>query len=211
MFEGGFLGLDNIGLFNRSDPLPTGGVLEQADCTSWMAFYCLSMLNIALELAKHRRIDEDNASKFSEHLIWIRDAMTFRSGGEEASLWSESDGFYYDAISWGTPYTQQLRVQSLLGLISLFAVLTLEPALIDRFPSFKRRLNWLVDNKHDVAEPNIASLKSCGKEDRLLLSLVNKDRLIQILKRILDKVRAIGNSSFPNTTSFKFETCLLIG
>ncbi|KAK8037019.1 cytoplasmic protein [Apiospora marii] len=104
VFEGGFLGLDNIGLFNRSEPLPTGGVLEQADSTGWMAFYCLCMLNIALELAKHRRIYEDIASKFFEHFIFISDAMTFKSGQkEEKSLWNEEDGFYYDAISWGGP------------------------------------------------------------------------------------------------------------
>jgi len=193
VFEGGFLGLDNIGLFNRSDPLPTGGVLEQADSTGWMAFYCLSMLNIALELAKHRRIYEDIASKFFEHFILISDAMTYRSGEGEASLWNESDGFYYDAISWGGPWRQQLPVRSLVGLIPLFAVLTLEPEIIDKFPSFKRRLNWFVENQHDVAERNIASLKQRGKEDRLLLSLVNKDRLVQILKRMLDETEFLSD------------------
>lgn len=93
VFEGGFLGLDNIGIFNRSEPLPTGGVLEQADSTGWMAFYSLSMLNISLELAKHRRIYEDIASKFFEHFIFISDAMTYKDGGKEESLWNEEDGF----------------------------------------------------------------------------------------------------------------------
>lgn len=193
IFEGGFLGLDNIGLFNRSDPLPTGGVLEQADSTGWMAFYCLSMLNIALELAKHRRIYEDIASKFFEHFILISDAMTYRSGEAEASLWNEDDGFYYDAINWGGPWTQQLPVRSLVGLIPLFAVLTLEPELINKFPSFKRRLNWFVENRYDVAERNIASLKRRGKDDRLLLSLVNKDRLVQILKKMLDETEFLAD------------------
>lgn len=94
VFEGGFLGLDNIGLFNRSEPIPTGGVLKQADSTGWMAFYCLSMLNIALELAKHRPICEDIASKFFEHFILISDAMTHRVAGKETSLWNDDDGFY---------------------------------------------------------------------------------------------------------------------
>ena len=202
VFEGGFLGLDNIGLFNRSDPLPTGGVLEQADSTGWMAFYCLSMLNIALELAKHRRIYEDIASKFFEHFILISDAMTYRSGGQEESLWNEKDGFYYDAISWGGPWTQQLPVRSLVGLIPLFAVLTLEPELINKFPSFKRRMNWFVENRHDVAERNIASLKRRGKEDRLLLSLVNKDRLVQILKSMLDETEFLADHGIRSLSKF---------
>ena len=192
VFEGGFLGLDNIGLFNRSEPLPTGGVLEQADSTGWMAFYCLSMLNISLELAKHRRIYEDIASKFFEHFILISDAMTFRSGGDEKSLWNQDDGFYYDAISWGGPWTQQLPVRSLVGLIPLYAVLTLEPELIDKFPSFRRRMNWFIDNRHDVAERNIASMRKRGKGERLLLSLVSRERLEKILKRMLDETEFLS-------------------
>ncbi|KAJ5604447.1 hypothetical protein N7510_009601 [Penicillium lagena] len=193
VFEGGFLGLDNIGLFNRSEPLPTGGVLEQADSTGWMAFYCLCMLNIALELAKHRRTYEDIASKFFEHFILISDAMTYRSGEDNIkSLWNEEDNFYYDAISYGGPWTQQLPVRSLVGLIPLYAVLTLEPELINKFPSFKRRLNWFIENKADVAERNIASMKRRGKDDRLLLSLVSKDRLEMILKRMLDETEFLS-------------------
>jgi hypothetical protein len=187
VFEGGFLGLDNIGLFNRSDPLPTGGVLEQADSTGWMAFYCLSMLNICLELAKHRRIYEDMASKFLEHFILISDAMQHRSGGEAESLWDDKDGFYYDAISWGGPWSQKMPVRSLVGLIPLYACCTLEPHVIDQFPSFKRRLNWFIQNKPELAERNMSSLKVRGKGDRLLLALCNKDRLKSILKRMLDE------------------------
>jgi hypothetical protein len=192
IFEGGFLGLDNIGLFNRSEPLPTGGVLEQADSTGWMAFYCLNMLNISLELAKHRRIYEDIASKFFEHFLLISDAMTFRAGGQEKSLWNEKDGFYYDAISWGGPWSQQLPVRSLVGLIPLYAVMTLEPELINKFPSFKRRLNWFIENRHEVAERNMASMRKRGKDERLLLSLVSKDRLEKILKRMLDETEFLS-------------------
>ncbi|PQE05841.1 glycoside hydrolase family 63 protein [Rutstroemia sp. NJR-2017a BVV2] len=188
VFEGGFLGLDNIGLFNRSEPLPTGGVLEQADSTGWMAFYCLCMLNIALELAKHRRIYEDIASKFFEHFMLISDAMTYKNGAEgEKSLWNEEDGFYYDAISYGGPWSQQLPVRSLVGLIPLYATLTLEPELVNKLPSFKKRLQWFIDNRHDVAERNMASIKKRGKDNRILLSLVSKDRLEKILKRMLDE------------------------
>ncbi|KAK8134672.1 glycoside hydrolase family 63 [Apiospora sp. TS-2023a] len=188
VFEGGFLGLDNIGLFNRSEPLPTGGVLEQADSTGWMAFYCLCMLNIALELAKHRRIYEDIASKFFEHFIFISDAMTFKSGQtEEKSLWNEEDGFYYDAISWGGPWTQQLPVRSLVGLIPLYATLTLEPELINKLPSFKKRVDWFIENRCDVAERNMASIRKRGKGNRILLAMVSKERLERILKRMLDE------------------------
>ncbi|KAL8651441.1 MAG: hypothetical protein Q9226_004702, partial [Calogaya cf. arnoldii] len=202
IFEGGFLGLDNIGLFNRSDPLPTGGQLEQADSTGWMAFYSLSMLNIALELAKHRRIYEDMASKFFEHFIMISDAMTYPSAGKEASLWNVQDGFYYDAISWGGPWSKQLPVRSLVGLIPLYAVQTLEPELINKFPSFKRRLQWFIDNRNDVAERNMSSLKSRGKEDRLLLSLVNKDRLVQILKRMLDETEFLSEHGIRSLSKY---------
>ncbi|KAK4120828.1 hypothetical protein N657DRAFT_648622 [Parathielavia appendiculata] len=188
VFEGGFLGLDNIGLFNRSEPLPTGGTLEQADSTGWMAFYCLNMLNIALELAKHRRIYEDIATKFFEHFILISDAMTFRMGEKEAqSLWNEQDGFYYDAISWGGPWIQQLPVRSLVGLIPLYATLTLEPELINRLPAFKKRVEWFMNNRCDVAERTMHSIRTRGRGNRILLSLVNKERLVKILERMLDE------------------------
>ncbi|KAK6345439.1 hypothetical protein TWF718_007355 [Orbilia javanica] len=187
VFEGGFLGLDNIGLFNRSEPLPTGGVLEQADSTGWMAFYCLNMLNISLELAKHRRTYEDIASKFFEHFILISDALTYKRGDRETSLWNEEDGFYYDAISWGGPWAQQLPVRSLVGLIPLYACLTLEPEVMKRLPSFKKRFQWFVENRSEVAERNIHSIRHRGKGQRILLALVNKDRLVRILQKMLDE------------------------
>jgi hypothetical protein len=203
VFEGGFLGLDNIGLFNRSEPLPTGGVLEQADSTGWMAFYCLCMLNIALELAKHRRIYEDIASKFFEHFILISDAMTYKSGQkEEKSLWNEEDGFYYDAISWGGPWTQQLPIRSLVGLIPLYATLTLEPELINKLPSFKKRVDWFIENRHDMAERNMASIRKRGKDNRLLLSLVSKDRLTKILKRMLDEDEFFSEHGIRSLSKF---------
>jgi hypothetical protein len=128
------------------------------------------------------------ASKFFEHFILISDAMSFeQEGGERASLWNDKDGFYYDAISYGGPWSQQLPVKSLVGLIPLFAVSTLEPELMRKFPSFKKRVDWFIENKSDMAERNLASLSRKGKGDRMLLSLVSKKRLVTILEKMLDE------------------------
>ncbi|KZT43655.1 hypothetical protein SISSUDRAFT_1040134 [Sistotremastrum suecicum HHB10207 ss-3] len=188
VFEGGFLGLDNIGAFNRSEPLPTGGVLRQADGTAWMAFFALNMLNMALELAKHNPVYEDIASKFFEHFIFIADAMTFRGEGDnQLSLWNEEDGFYYDAIQFGPGHSIQMPIHSLVGLIPLYATLTLEPAVINRFPGFKKRMEWFIENRPEISARNMANMKARGRDDRRLLALASKDRLVQILKRMLDE------------------------
>ncbi|KIY50404.1 hypothetical protein FISHEDRAFT_39502 [Fistulina hepatica ATCC 64428] len=187
VFEGGFLGLDNIGAFNRSEPLPTGGVLRQADGTAWMAFYSLNMLNIALELAKHNPVYEDIASKFFEHFIVIADAMTYQAGDESFSLWSEEDGIYYDAIQFGPGDAMQLPVRSLVGLIPLYATLVLEPATINRFPGFKKRLEWFMENRPEVSARNMANMKAGGKGERRLLALASKERLVRLLEKMLDE------------------------
>ncbi|KAF9038280.1 hypothetical protein BDZ89DRAFT_1129641 [Hymenopellis radicata] len=187
VFEGGFLGLDNIGAFNRSEPLPTGGVLRQADGTAWMAFYCLNMLNMALELAKHNPVYEDIASKFFEHFIFIADAMTYKEGDDEFSLWNEQDGMYYDAIQFGPGNSMQLPVRSLVGLIPLYATLVLEPATLNRFPGFKKRVEWFIDNRPEVAARNMANMKVRGKDERRLMALASKERLVQILEKMLDE------------------------
>lgn len=187
VFEGGFLGLDNIGAFNRSEPLPTGGVLRQADGTAWMAFFCLNMLNMALELAKHNSVYEDIASKFFEHFIFIADAMTYKPDPDnELSLWNEDEGFYFDAIQWGN-HAQQMPVRSLVGLIPLYATLVLEPSTINRFPGFKKRMEWFIENRPEMSKRNMANMKGRGKGDRRLLALCDKDRLVKILERMLDE------------------------
>lgn len=187
VFEGGFLGLDNIGAFNRSEPLPTGGVLRQADGTAWMAFFSLNMLSMALELAKHNPVYEDIASKFFEHFIFIADAMTYKPDPDnELSLWNEEEGFYFDAIQWGN-YAQQLPVRSLVGLIPLYATLVLEPSTIERFPGFKKRMEWFIENRPEIANRNMANMKGRGKGDRRLLALCDKNRLLKILEKMLDE------------------------
>ncbi|KAG0149382.1 hypothetical protein CROQUDRAFT_330424 [Cronartium quercuum f. sp. fusiforme G11] len=194
VFEGGFLGLDNIGLFNRSEPLPTGGTLRQADGTAWMGFFALNMLNIALELAKHNPVYEDIASKFFEHFLFISEAMTFGDPhDEQSSLWNDEDGFYYDAISWGVGNSRQMPVRSLVGLIPLYATLTLEPGVLKRFPGFKKRMDWCIENRPELVSKNIiANMKGVGKNERKLLALANESRLKRILERMLDETEFLS-------------------
>ena len=130
VFQGGFLGLDNIGVFDRSAPLPTGGYINQADGTAWMAMYCLNLMRIALELAQHNHVYEDIATKFFEHFLYIAEAMT-NIGGEGIGLWDEEDQFFYDELNLSDGTIIPLKVRSMVGLIPLFAVETLEPDLLD--------------------------------------------------------------------------------
>jgi hypothetical protein len=185
IFQGGFLGLDNIGVFDRSAPLPTGGHLEQSDGTSWMGMYCLNMLAIALELAREDPAYEDIASKFFEHFVYISHAMNnFGSGGR--SLWNEEDGFYYDVLQLPDGEEYFLKIRSMVGLIPLFAVETLEPETIDKLPGFKRRMQWFIDNHPDVPD-HIDMTQSSARGVRLLLSLVSKKQLGRVLSRMLDE------------------------
>ena len=140
LFAGGFLGLDNIGVFDRSHPLPTGGFLQQADGTAWMGFYCLTMLSIALELAEADPVYEDMASKFFEHFIAIADAMNSLGG---TGLWDEQDGFYYDQLKVDGRQIP-LRTRSLVGLIPLIAVEVIETSQIEKMPGFKKRMEWFL-------------------------------------------------------------------
>jgi len=184
VFQGGFLGLDNIGVFDRSKELPTGGHIKQSDSTSWMAMYCLNMLVIAIELAKENSAYEDIASKFFEHFLYIAYAMNHRSS-EVYGLWDEDDGFYYDILHLPNGQVQFLKVRSLVGLIPLLAVLTLEPEIVDKMPGFKRRLNWFIENRPDLKN-DVASMDKPGVGERLLLALVSEDRFRKILARMLD-------------------------
>ncbi|EDO19498.1 hypothetical protein Kpol_1018p26 [Vanderwaltozyma polyspora DSM 70294] len=215
VFEGGFLGLDNIGIFNRSEPLPTGGVLEQADSTGWMAFFSLQMLNIALELAKDNPAYEDIASKFFEHFVLISDSMSYEYKIElngssckeviKANLWNEEDQFYYDAISWGDGNKQQLPIRSLVGLIPLYASMTLEPHLLTQFPGFKKRVDWFINNRPEIFDRNIASMTKRGVGERMLLSLVTKDRLLSILRRLLDETEFLSEYGIRSMSKYHEE------
>jgi len=183
VFEGGFLGLDNIGIFNRSAELPPGWLLEQADGSSWMAMYCLQMLKIALQLSGTDRIYEDIASKFFEHFLYIADAMNHDAG---TGLWDESDGFYYDRLQFPNGKHKLLQVHSLVGLVPLFATDTLECHLIDKHPGFEKRMRWFIDNRSDLTA-GLAPLEQGGVNQRRLLSVVNRERLGRILRRVFSE------------------------
>ena len=184
IFEGGFLGLDNIGVFDRSKPFPNGGVIEQSDGTSWMAMYCLNMLRIAQELAlKADPLYEDIANKFFEHFLYIAHAINGMGG---KGLWHEEDGFFYDRLSLPDEQTIPMRVRSVVGIIPLFAVDTMESALIESLPGFEKRMNWFIANRPDLCR-NLAPLMHHGIEERHLMSLVSAPRLRRVLETLLDE------------------------
>jgi hypothetical protein len=191
VFEGGFLGLDNIGIFDRDMTLTGGLTLEQSDGTSWMAFFSLSMLTISLELAEEDPAYEDIAIKFFEHFIYIARAMT-QIGEENLSLWDEDDGFFYDVLHNESGYRQYLKVRTAVGIIPLFAVTTLDHDQLMRFPEFYKRMKWFLEHKPDLIA-NVASLVKAGMEQRRLLSIVNKDQLSRILERLLDPAEFLSD------------------
>jgi len=190
IFQGGFLGLDNIGVFDRSAPLPTGGHLEQSDGTSWMGMYCLNMLAIALELAKDDQAYEDVASKFFEHFVYIARAMN-DMGPSGRSLWDMEDGFYYDLLHLPNGEEHFMKIRSMVGLIPLFAVETLEPEIVDRLPGFKRRMQWFIDNHPDVPE-HIEMTQRSARGVRRLLSLANRKQIKRMLCRMLDETEFLS-------------------
>lgn len=185
LFQGGFLGLDNIGVFDRSKPLPTGGYLEQADGTAWMAMFALNMLTIALELAREDEAYCDMALKFFEHFLYIANAIN-HVGQTEIALWDDEDGFYYDALHLPNGEDVLMKVRSMVGLTPLFAVDTLEPDLLDIVPGLNDQIEWFLQNRPELAK-NIASVKIAGKGDRRLLSITSPEALRRILRRLLDE------------------------
>jgi hypothetical protein len=181
LFSGGFLGLDNIGLFDRSRPLRSGDFLEQADGTAWMAFFCATMLSMALELARTDPAYEDMASKFFEHFVHIADAMNSFGG---TGLWDEADGFYYDRLHTDGTETA-LRARSMVGLLPLIAVEVLDQKVVDRLPAFRKRMNWFLENRRDLASQVTLGVGGGGR--RMLLAIPSRDRLLRVLRRMLDE------------------------
>jgi hypothetical protein len=184
VFQGGFLGLDNIGVFDRSAPLPMGGHIEQSDGTAWMGLFCLNMLAIALELARENIVYENVASKFFEHFVYIAHAMDHR-GDTGLELWDEDDGFYYDVLNLPDGRYDKMRVRSMVGLIPLFAVETLEPDVVDRLPGFKRRMQWFIDNRPDFREH--VDMVETPNGVRRLLSIVTREQIPRVLSLMLNE------------------------
>jgi hypothetical protein len=185
VFQGGFLGLDNIGVFDRSAPLPTGGHIEQSDGTSWMGMFCLNMLTMALELARHNAVYEDIALKFFEHFLFIAQAMN-NIADEGISLWNEEDEFFYDVLHSNSGLNIPLKIRSMVGLIPLFAVTTIEPSMLEKVPRFKHHLEWFLEHR-----PELASLVSRWQEPRMgarrLLAILRGHRMKRVLHRMLDE------------------------
>ncbi len=208
IFQGGFLGLDNIGIFDRSAPLPSGARLDQSDGTAWMAMYCLNMLAIALELAGEDKTYEDVATKFLEHFFYIAHAMNDRPdarlGDDGVDLWDNEDGFYYDVLHRGDGTNEFVRVRSMVGLIPLLAVETLDSKLLERLPDFRGRLEWFLEHRPDLTK-DAASMMSEGAGGRRLFSVVSEERLRRILHRVLDSEEFLSPFGLRSLSRFHRE------
>jgi hypothetical protein len=184
VFQGGFLGLDNIGVFDRSQPLPTGGHLDQADGTAWMGMFCLTMLAIAIELARDDHAYEDVATKFFEHFLYIAAALN-NLGGNGIPLWNDRDEFYYDVLHLPNDTYRTLDVRSAVGLLPLFAVETIEPEALAGLPEFRSRMDWVLENRPDLASL-VSRWQEPGAGERRLLALARGHRMKRVLRRMLD-------------------------
>jgi hypothetical protein len=200
VFQGGFLGLDNIGVIDRRAALGNGGHLDQADGTSWMAMYCLNMLRIALELALDNPVYEDIATKFFEHFLYIARAMN-NIGDQAIGLWDEKDEFYYDVLHLPNGEMQPLKVRSLVGLTPLFAVETIEPELLKRLPGFARRLEWFLKYRPDLASL-VSHWNEPGRGDSRLLSLLRGHRMKCLLRRMLDESEFLSDYGVRSLSRF---------
>jgi len=188
--QGGFLVLDNIGVFERSAALPTGGFINQSDGTSWMAMYSLNLMRIALELAQHNPSYEDIATKFFQHFLHIAEAMTNMAEG--VGLWNDEDGFFYDVLNLPDGQMFPMKVRSMVGLIPLFAVETLEPELCARVPVFTQRLDYFLE-KHSELAALVSRWNEPRKGERRLLSLLRGSRMKKLLKRMLDETEFLSD------------------
>ena len=184
VFEGGFLGLDNITVLDRSDKLPGGAVLEQSDATGWMGMFCLNLMRIALELAQTNKVYEATALKFFEHYIYIGSAMN-HMGGRKYSLWDEDDGFFYDVLRYPDGKFDKFRVRSLVGVIPLYAVEELQLRAIQDLDEFRTNLLWFVNNRSQLTNACCHAVESNG-ERLYALTVVDQNQLRRMLERVLD-------------------------
>jgi hypothetical protein len=191
LFQGGFLGLDNIAVFDRNEPLPTGGTLSQADGTSWMAMFALNLLRISLELSQHDHVYEDLATGFFERFLCIAKAMT-NIGDQGIGLWDEEDGFYYSVLNLPGGRMVPLKIRSMVGLTPLFAVEVLHPAMLAKLPAFSQRMEWFLTQRPDLASL-VSRWNVPGVGERRLLSLLRGHRMKAVLKRMLAPEEFLGD------------------
>ena len=203
VFQGGFLGMDNISVFDRSAVLPTGGHIDQSDGTAWMGAYCLTLLKISLELARHNPVYQDTATKLFEHFLRIAYAMA-EAGHHGHSLWHHAEGFFYDVLHLPDGRTTTLKVRSLVGLLPLFAVETIEPDMIDDMAIFDRRLHWFVNNRPHLTG-NMASVDVPGLGRRRLLSILTRERLLRVLKVMLNEQEFLSEYGIRSVSKFHQE------
>ena len=185
LFSGGFLGLDNIGVFDRSAPLPTGGYLEQADGTAWMAFFSQNMLSMALEIARHDPTYQEMVLKFVQHFLWIAGSMD-RIGDNQDELWDETDGFFYDVLMMPDGSAQRVKVHSMVGLLPLAAVAVIEPDVISAMPEIVERVRAFIEKRPELVA-NIHPISQPGVNGRRLLSVLNENKLRRVLEQMLDE------------------------
>ena len=200
VFEGGFLGLDNITVVDRSEKLPHGAILEQSDATGWMGFFCLHMMRIALELTSHNRVYEGMATKFFEHFIYIGGAMK-RMGGRDYTLWDEDDGFFYDVLRYPDGSFHKFEVRSLVGLIPLFAIEVLEESQIKQLPVFLRDVQWFIRNRPDLVGQACYGETRRG-ERRDILSIVDRNQLSRLLQRVWDEQEFLSPGGLRSLSKF---------
>lgn len=203
IFQGGFLGLDNISVFNRSAELPQGAELYQSDATSWMGMFTLNMMTMAFELAQQDQAYENMANMFYNHFLFIADAINY-SERHSTPLWNEEDGFYYDILKKTDGTIQPLKVRSLVGLMPLLAVSTIEPEVLDNLKVFKRKMDWFLNNRQDLCE-KISCMKTPGMGERRLLSIVNQDKLIRLLKLMFDENEFLSPYGIRSISKFHKE------
>jgi hypothetical protein len=203
IFEGGFLGLDNIGVFDRNKQLPGGGYIEQADGTSWMAMFALNMLHIALELSRYNKVYIDLANKFFEHFLYIAGALEYLGENGEG-LWDDDDGFFYDQVQLPTGKTFRLKVRSMVGLIPLFAVEIIESNLLKELPEFAERMQWFLEHRPDLASL-VSRFKETNENEKILLSLVRADRMKHVLYRMLNETEFLSDHGVRALSKFHLE------
>jgi len=210
LFEGGFLGLDNISLFDRSEKLPGGAKLEQSDATGWMGMFCLNMMRISLELARENKVYEALATKFFQHYIYIGAAMK-KMGGRNYNLWDEEDGFFYDVLRYPDGHFEKVKVRSLVGLIPLYAVERLEVEWVSQFKEFKGSLDWFVENRKELAGHVVNKIDNKEGGHSLALTIVDQDQLVRMLDWICDPDEFRSDFGLRSLSKFHLEHPFSLG